>query len=436
MIDDTPITLSGFPRAIVHIDGDAFFTSVEQSLHPEYKGRPVVTGKERNIIACASYEAKAIGIKRGVALWEAKRKCPNLVILPSDYEAYSLYSKRMFDIMRKYTPLVEEYSIDEGFADISGMRRVFRMSYDQIARNMQQEICEKLDIGVSVGLSISKTLAKLASDFRKPRGFTPVRGMHIHRFLKEIPLEDVWGFGPNTCQLLRKYGLQNAADFVNRPEKWAERMLNKPGRDIWNELRGTPVHAVETEEKSSYASISKSKTFITPSSDKEFVKAKLIRNMESAFIKLRRHGLKTREIHVILRRRDFVQHGLKARLNRGTFSTQEAMPSVSAMFDEIYREGTSYRCTSVVLALVEQDTVRQYELFEDPVKIEKLCNISKATDEINHHYGKHTLAVATSLFLQNQSASERGTPTWRKLNLLPGETERRRINLPRIDIKV
>ena len=130
-----------FPRAIVHIDGDAFFTSVEQSMIPSLKGKPVVSGQERGIIACASYEAKALGIKRGVSLWDARKACPHLIVLPSDYESYSLYSKRMFEIMRRYTPTVEEYSIDEGFADLTGLRRVHRMSYEQIARSMQKAIC-------------------------------------------------------------------------------------------------------------------------------------------------------------------------------------------------------------------------------------------------------------------------------------------------------
>lgn len=428
--------LSGFPRAIVHIDGDAFFTSVEQSLHPELKGRPVVTGKERNIIACASYEAKAMGIKRGVALWEAKRKCPELVVLPSDYEAYSLYSKRMFDIMRKYTPIVEEYSIDEAFADISGMRRIFRMSYDQIAHKMQEEISEKLDISVSVGLSISKTLSKLASNFRKPNGFTAVRGMYIHRFLKQVPLDKVWGFGANTVHFLQKYGMKTAADFVSQPERWAERMLDKPGRDIWNELRGNAVHAVSTEEKSLYASISKSKTFIKPSGDRDFVRAKLIRNLESAFIKLRRHHLRSQEIQVVLRRQDFVQCGLKARLSRSTFSTQEALPAVVEMFDQLFQEGTQYRCTSIVLNKISQNEATQYELFEDPLKVDRLSDLSKTVDSINARYGKHKIAIGTSLFLQRQSRSERGEQTWRKMHLFPGETDRRHINLPRMDILV
>src|SRR3989344_7825990 len=108
---------------LAHVDGDAFFASVEQAVKPWLKGKPVVTGKERNIVAAASYEAKRFGVKRGVSLWDAKKMCPDLVVLPTDYETVSIFSKRMYAIMRRYTPAVEEYSVDEGFIDLTGLRR-------------------------------------------------------------------------------------------------------------------------------------------------------------------------------------------------------------------------------------------------------------------------------------------------------------------------
>ncbi|MEI6148152.1 MAG: alpha/beta hydrolase fold domain-containing protein, partial [bacterium] len=104
-MSEFPFALQSYPRAIMHFDGDAFFAAVEQSIHPHLKGKPVVTGKERGIIACASYEAKALGIARGLSLHEAVRLCPGLKVLPNDYETYSLFSKRMFDIARRYTPM-------------------------------------------------------------------------------------------------------------------------------------------------------------------------------------------------------------------------------------------------------------------------------------------------------------------------------------------
>src|SRR3989344_4235904 len=121
--------LQSFPRAIVHIDGDAFFASCETALHPELRGRPVVTGRERGIASSLSYEAKARGVVRGMMLSDVRRVCPDAVILPSDYETYSLFSKRMFTIMRRFTSVVEEYGIDEGFADITGLQRPLQKNY-------------------------------------------------------------------------------------------------------------------------------------------------------------------------------------------------------------------------------------------------------------------------------------------------------------------
>lgn len=428
--------LHSFPRAIVHLDGDAFFASVEQAVHPEFKDRPVVTGKERGIIACASYEAKAIGIKRGLPLFEAVKMCPELVVLPSDYETYSLYSKRMFAIMRRFTPEVEEYSIDEGFADISGLRRLHRASYADIARRMQAAIRDELGLTVSAGLSLSKSLAKLASKFRKPAGFTAVCGRHIHIFLQLTPLEKVWGFGPNTVQLLAKHGLQTAWDFAVRPEEFASGLLGKIGREIWHELRGEAVYPVNTEEKSTYASISKCKTFTSPSCDRNFVYAALVRNLESAFIKLRRHRLMARTLTVILRRQDFSQAGGEAALNRATAATQEAVPAARTLFEAIYKDGAIYRATMVVLGKLESDVNAQGDLFEDRIRVEKLSRVSETIDAVNNRFGKHTLTFGPALFLKNRSPAARAERPIRKTSLLPGETARRRLNLPRIFAKV
>ncbi|MCF7848171.1 MAG: hypothetical protein K9M45_04915 [Kiritimatiellales bacterium] len=435
-INNKPIMLASFPQAILHVDGDAFFTSVEQSLHPELKGRPVVSGKERGIIACASYEAKALGIKRGIGLWEARKKCPDLVVLPSDYESYSLYSKRMFEIMRRYTPMVEEYSIDEGFADITGMRRVFRMSYKQIAAKLQREIEQELDLTVSVGLSLSKSLCKIASDYRKPNGITAVQGKHIHLFLQRIPLNEVWGFGPNTVQLLQKHGLENAYDFIQRPEKWAGKLLGKPGREIWHELRGVNLLPVTAEVKPANISIGKGKTFTSPSSDKDFIYAKLVRNVESAFIKLRRHQQRTRELSVSLRFKDYRQYGLSAKLNRATDSTQEVLPVVRELFEKLYLPNHEYRTTQIVLTRLESSQDTQFDLFEERLRVDKLEHIAKTVDRINARFGKHKVGSAAALGIRDAPANDRTELPWRKMTLLPGETARRRLRIPLLDIKV
>lgn len=432
----TPLVLHAFSRAILHIDADAFFASVEQAMVPALKGRPLVTGRERGIIACASYEAKALGIARGMTLSDAKRRCPALVILPSDYETYSLYSKRMFTIMRRFTPEVEEYSIDEAFADITGVRRIHRASYEQIARRIQETIAAELGITVSVGLSLSKSLAKLCSKFRKPAGFTAVEGRHIHLLLQRTPLEKVWGFGPNTVNLFEKQGLRTAYDFVMRPERWAGRMLGKIGRELWNELRGTAVYTVKTEESAPQATIIKSKTFTPPSTDREFVHAKLVRNLESALMKARRHKLRPRYIGVVLRRQDFTHEGAEAELSRGTASTLEVMPVAGELFDRAFHAGVEYRATMVVLGKLEADADEQFELFEDRVRVDNLRRISRAVDEINGKLGKHSVRSGTSLFLAGQPRGHREDEPERRRHLLPGETARQRLALPRMTVTV
>src|SRR5512136_242336 len=177
-MDPLMLNLRSWPQAIMHIDGDAFFTSCEEAIHPELRGKALITGGERGIVACASYPAKKLGIKRGVPLHEARQICPGLIILPSDYETYSLFSKRMFAIMRRFTPEVEEYSIDEAFLDLTGTRRLHRTGYKEIGAMIQEEIKRELDITVSVGVSLSKVTAKLCSKFRKPAGLTAVSGRH------------------------------------------------------------------------------------------------------------------------------------------------------------------------------------------------------------------------------------------------------------------
>ena len=431
-----PVTLEQYPRAIVHFDGDAFFTSVEQALHPEWRGRPVVTGRERGIIACASYEAKALGIQRGVALHEARRRCPELVILPSDYETYSLYSKRMFDIARRFTPVVEEYSIDEGFADLTGLRRLFHASYEDIARRFQQTVQAELDITVSIGLSLSRSLAKLCSKLRKPRGFTAVAGYHIHLLLARTPLDKVWGFGPNTTALLAKLGLRTAFDFVSRPAPWAERMLGKVGRDLWHELRGHVVQPVATAEKSAQYTVSKCKTFTAPCADRDFVLAKLIRNIESACIKLRRHRLRARSLIVALRQKDYRQDALAARLDRATAATPDVVPLAVHLFGQLYRAGVEYRSTSIVLGRLEAEGERQLDLFEDRVRIEKTGRIAATVDAVNAQFGKHKVSLGTALYLERHVRTDRDLPPWRKTELLSGETARRRLNIPRWQVPV
>lgn len=430
-ISNTPdfVTLSSYPNAIAHIDCDAFFTSCESARDPRLKNRPVVTGKERGIISCPSYEAKALGIKRGVRLSEAKKLCPELVILPSDYELYSIYSERVFSIIRRFTPDVEEYSIDEAFCDLTGLRRLYRASYPEIAHKIKLAIQQELGITVSVGVSLTKILAKLASKENKPDGFTYVPGHKLHEFLKGMPLERVCGFGPNSAALLNKCGVKTVLEYVRRPQDFARKVLGKTGEELWLELRGVKVYPIVTGAKERYLTISKTKTFSPSSNDRAFVRAQLVRNMESAMIKLRRHRLSARNLTVFLKSSDFSHLGAEGRLTRHSSSTLDFTKLCGELFDNIFSAG-AYRATGVVLSDIVDEGDDPKDLFDDPVKIENIRRISAAVDEVNSCYGKHTLHLASSDAVGKKGRHPRNSLAWRKTSPLKGESFRRRLGIP------
>ncbi|HSA58962.1 MAG TPA: DNA polymerase IV [bacterium] len=425
-----PVRIDSWPRGILHLDGDGFFASIEQAIHPELKGRPVVTGIERGIVAAASYEAKAYGVKRGVPLSEVRKLCPQCVMLPSDYETYSLFSKRMYAIMRDFTPEVEEYSIDEAFADLTGFRMLYHCSYEEIARRMKIQVEKDLGITVSVGLSLSKSLAKLCSKFRKPSGFTAVPGHQLHILLARTPLEKVWGFGPNKTAYLNKLGLKTAYDYVRLSRDFVKRRLGKIGVEIWSELQGEYVYKIDVNAKQEYQSICKSKTFLPPSPDPDYVKAQLLRNLESACIKARRYDLVAGRMTVYLKRQNFTTVGLEAVLSRPTVATLQLAPLARGLFEKIFEGGTEYRATGVVLSHLEKAKPIQFGLFENPLQAVKIEEASKAIDAINAHYGKHSIFVGDALKLQGRPRGKNDIRTYRRDHLLPGETARRHIGLP------
>lgn len=429
-------SIRSWPRAILHMDGDAFFTSCEEAIHPELRGKPLVTGGERGIVACASYAAKRLGIRRAVPLHEAKALCPGLIVLPSDYETYSLFSRRMFNVIRKFTPQVEENSIDEAFADLTGMRRPHHASYETMARQIKEEIHRELGITVTVGLSITKVLAKVASRHRKPDGFTLISGKEIPEYLQRLPVEAVWGIGPATTQYLWKMGIRTALEFARLPEGVVLKRFSKPGREIWRELRGESVYPVSTEEKSVYASISKTKTFAPATNDRDYLFAHLLRNVESACLKARRYSLAPRKIALFLKKNDFSFRGEEAKLARPSAHPLEVSELLRELFDLNYDRKDIYRATGVVLLDLVPDRHIQYSLFEDPLRAEKVRHLYEAADILGGKFGKHTLHLGGSHLIEVLGKGRRGEPTVRDRTRFLGETKRKHLGLPILHVKV
>ena len=416
-------------RAIAHVDADAFFASVEQSLHPEYRGKPLVTGLERNIVSAASYEAKALGISRGIALWDVKKICPECIILPSDYETYSLYSFRLFEILRQYSPCVEEYSIDEAYVDLTGVSRLHRKSYRMIAEEIQKTVNKRLGIGVSVGLSVTKILAKLASGLEKPRGITIIEETGLMEFLSRIQVGKICGIGPKTVELLEKFGVRTAGDFSKLSEEAVKRYTGKIGLELWREIKGEMVYKVEDLPSKRY-SIIKSKTFTPPSSNREFIFAQAVRNLESACIKAQRHRLISKRLILFLRLNDFSHTSFKIELFTPTNSPIEFIKELRRSFEAIFDSTKLYRATGIALEKMREIKEKQYSLFDNEERTEELECLYEEITKMSERYGKHVVSAGTSLYLKRKTDSSRATKPIRKEKLLPGETFRKRIRIP------
>ncbi len=425
-------SLRSYPRAILHIDGDSFFASCEVAKNPALKGKPVITGKERGIASAMTYEAKARGVTRGMRLFEIKKICPDAIILPSDYETYSLYSERMYNIVRRYTPEVDEYSIDECFADLTGLRGLHRMSYEKIAEKIKHDLDTELGMTFSVGLASTKVLAKVASKWAKPSGLTFIPLYKAHEYLIKLPIQKIWGIGSQTSALLNKYGIKTAYDFATKEEIWVEQHLSKPYKETWHELRGVVMFELNLEKKHVYQSISKTKTFTPPSNNKAYVFSQLSKNIENACIKARRHHLVTPEVYFFLKTQDFKYYGMEVKLSQAVSTPQDIIKMIVKPFEMLFKPNILYRSTGIILGKLSENTTVQMDLFGQALSVQKTKIIYDFVDSLSVKFGKHAVFLGSSFhaMIAHSHQGERKEVTQRSMDLFKGETKRKRLRLP------
>lgn len=363
--------ITSWPEAILCLDGDAFFASVTQAVHPELKGKPVVTGWERGIATAVSYEARALGVKRGDRCWEIQKNFPEVKITHSDYRLYHLFSDKMFSVMRKYSPCVEVYSVDEGFCDLKGMRRPLHMSYQQIAENIKREIESSLGITVSIGLSVTKSLAKLAVNKNKPSGLTIVPGKEIDSILKETPVDKIWGVGGQTTAFLHKLNIKTAYEFAHKPEWFITQSFSKPYQEIWRELNGEMIYAVNPDNKRVYKSMTRSSTVTPPTDDKDILWARLLSHVEDVFLKARNYNYAVKRVFVYLKDQKFNHHGVEIKLAEATSFPITIRSELKESFDKIYKKGVLYRASGATIYEFLENNQRQASLFFSHSDMEK-----------------------------------------------------------------
>jgi DNA polymerase-4 len=407
------------PPTILHIDGDSFFVSCELARRPDLRGRPVVTGLEKGIASAMSPEAKKRGIYRGMRIHEMRRVCPEVVILPSDYDMYAQYAQRMYRIVRRYTDCVEEYSIDECFADLA-FRPVHRSlgvggsfseggsasphspseggSYPEIAAQIQRDLRESLGITFSVGLSVNKVLAKIASKYQKPAGFTVIDHDRIAPILRDLPIGAVWGIGASTTLMLKKLGITTALDLAEKDRSWIAENCDLPVARIAAELRGTRVLELSLPTtQQDYASVQRTRTFRPPSRDREFCWSQLSIHVEDACVRIRRDGLVAGTVSFFLKTQDFEYLGEEVPLPEASAEPQEILRAIRPRFEALYVSRLLYRTAGVTLFRLRSRDVRTPSLFGDTPRLVASVAVTEAVDRLSHRFGRGIISLGSSI---------------------------------------
>ena len=235
-------------RKIIHVDMDAFFASVEQRDHPEWRGKPLAVGQDssRGVVSTASYEARKYGVHSAMSIQTAKRQCPDLIIAPGRYEVYREVSATIHRIFHDYTDLVEPISLDEAFLDVTQNKKDMDLAVD-IAKEIKQRIHEETGLTASAGVSYNKFLAKIASDYRKPDGLFVIHPDRALDFIATLPVEDFWGVGGKTAERMHHLGIYNGAQLRSISLGYLLHTFGKAGRTFYDFARGIDDRPVVSE---------------------------------------------------------------------------------------------------------------------------------------------------------------------------------------------
>ena len=393
--------IHSWPEAIIHCDADAFYVGCELSRHPELKGKPVVVaGKLGGIVLAKSYDLKAKGVKTGMPMWEIKKKIPGITCFAPDFEFYNDISAQMFGILRKWSPDVEVYSVDEAFIDIKGFRRLYKMDYGQIAHAIKEEVKKRLGITVSMGVSVSRTLAKMASEVNKPDGVTVISWKQIKDWLPRFPVEAVPGFGRNTVPLLEKYNIHTCADFVNLTETTVKNLLHRPGLNLWKELQGEKVFRIEPTFAPNKI-ITRTSSFEPMTADQKFLWAHTVRQLERALEALHDDHQFVREVALYLRDKEFRTYSWSYRFPTPIKSFSPLLEALKEIWKTHFPRGETFRSTGVTLMKLSQDVGEQFSLFEDPGIMVRKNQLENTKQKVKDRYGNLSIRAASSIALKS-----------------------------------
>lgn len=353
---------------LFHIDLNAFFANAEMLRHPEYKGKPLAIGSlsSRSVLATANYEARKFGVHSAMPVFQAKEKCPELVIVPGDYEYYRKLSSRFFAYLRRYSDKLEPLSIDECFLDVTEQIKKYPRPLD-MAVQIQQGVLKEIGLSCSIGVGPNRFLAKMASDMKKPMGITVLRKSEIRNKLWPLPIEQMYGIGKKTVPLLKKEGIEKIGDLVDlRYENTVKRILGKNA--LVHMQRANGQSSAKLEFSSTPKSVSVSRTFRSDiyTLDEAFAQAQPM--VSELCAKLKKEKQKGKLVSVILRDTTFRNQMRSMSLPAMSDEYPVIWSAVSELLTDNFEE-VGYRHIGVSIGSLRtsDQIVVQPTIFEEPV---------------------------------------------------------------------
>ena len=359
-------------------------------------------------VIAASYEAKAKGVKTGMRLSEARKLCPKAIVMPSDFDEALLASRQIEDILKNRCPIMERYSVDEWFLDLSSLVGGLPDNVRNWAQELQDTIMKSTSLSVSIGISTSKLLAKMASEYVKPAGITYVYDPKV--FLKDRVAEAIPGIGKRRSVHSQSHGWKTAWDIATADSSKIQKLFGRPGLAMQRELLGEcvePIAVGSTPPKS----ISRTRSF-RPAKDREIVYAHLLHHLTYVMLKMRREGLACKAISVWIRSGAYTFDQKEYKLPQPMDTEEQVLPYVHRCFEKLYEYGSSYTQVGLGLYGLNPKGGTQYSLFENPKRTQQAEGIQKAMDELHGRFGREALKRGSAMPVVGSKPKHLNTINW------------------------
>ena len=389
-------------RTILHSDMNCFYASVEMMLDPSLRGKPVaVCGSTENrhgIVLAKSELAKKAGVKTGMVNWEARQRCPNLIMVKPQYDQYLKYSELARNIYQRYTDQVEPYGMDECWLDVTGSYRVCGDGM-KIAESIRQEIKEELGLTVSIGVSYNKIFAKLGSDMKKPDAVTEIPKDSFQEKVWPLPASDLLFVGRATAAKFDKYGIHTIGDIAATDPEFLRRLLGVNGLQLWKYAAGkddTPV--MHKDFVSPIKSVGHGITCTADLENEDEVWKVMLELSQDIGHRLRIHKLKASGVQISVRSNDLGFRQYQAPLSLSTQSPSAIAHKAIQIFHDNYHWTTPVRAVTVrAINLRPKDDPEQINLFTDMRRVEKAEKLDDCIEEIRRRFGKRAVFQACLL---------------------------------------